>query len=89
MAGRPRRRARLEAAQRPELPEFPMPPKPLGEMSPAEREAHTRELRKFLRGLKQPQREADLRAGRVAPKNRAEMEIFAKDLLGEREQQDG
>jgi hypothetical protein len=89
MAGRPRRRARLEAAQRPELPEFPTPPKPQGDMSPAERQAYTRELRKFLHELKQPQREADLRAGRIAPKNRAEMEIFAKDLLSEREQQDG
>lgn len=52
-------------------------------MNPEEREAHVRELRKFLRELKRPQREADLRAGRVRPKNRAEMEIFAKDILGE------
>jgi hypothetical protein len=72
MAGRPGRRARLEAAKRPELPEFPAPAKPLDEMSPAEREVHTRELRKFLRELRRPAREATLRAGRAKPRNRAE-----------------
>jgi hypothetical protein len=81
-------RARLEAAARAELPEFPKAPKPLGEMSPSEREEFRRELREFQRELKRPQREADLRAERVRPKNRTEMEIFAKDILGEREQPD-
>ena len=70
-----------------------MPPKPAEDAPEAEKRAYADQLRAVLRAelreLRRPQREADLRAGRARPKNRAEMEIFAKDILGEREQPDG
>jgi hypothetical protein len=98
MTGRPRRRARLAAAAQAasgEPPRRPMelPPKPADDAPEAEKRAYANQLRDTLRAelreLRRPQREADLRAGRVRPKNRAEMEIFAKDLLGEQGQPDG
>jgi hypothetical protein len=81
MAGRPKRRARLEAMAQ---IEFPKPGKPLTEMDASEREAFRRDLRKFQRDLNRPQREADLRAGKVRPRNRAETELFLSDLRDRR-----
>jgi hypothetical protein len=70
-----------------------LPPKPAEDAPEAEKRAYADQVRSILRAelreLRRPQREADLRAGRGRPKNRAEMEIFAKDILGEREQPDG
>jgi hypothetical protein len=67
-----------QQGQPPRLPEIPQPSKPFNEMT-------TPELRKFLRELRRPQREAELRAGRRKPKNLAEAHIFAADLLGDRD----
>jgi len=98
MAGRPGRRARLAAAAQAASGEPPrqpveLPPKPADDAPEAEKRAYAEQVRAILRAelreLRRPQREADLRAGRVRPKNRAEMEIFAKDVLGERDQPHG
>ena len=92
MAGRPGRRARLAAAAQaasgnPPQQRAELPPKPAEDAPEAEKRAYAAQLRGILRAelreLRRPQREADLRAGRVRPKNRAEMEIFAKDILDE------
>ena len=97
MAGRPGRRARLAAAAQaasgepPRPPRQPveLPPKPAEDAPEAEKQAWTAEVRRILRAelreLNRPARETALRAGRAKPRNRAEMEIFAKDLLGERD----
>ncbi len=76
--------------QPPELPEH----KPVAEMTREERIEYARELgrvvRKELAELNRPRRERRLRAGRATPRNRAELEIFAADLLKEkRGDQDG
>jgi len=98
MAGRPGRRARLAAAAQAASGEPPrqpieLPPKPAEDAPEAEKRAYADQLRAILRAdlleLRRPQREADLRAVRVRPKNRAEMAIFAKDILGEQGQPDG
>ena len=95
MAGRPGRRARLAAAAQAASGEPPrqpveLPPKPAEDAPEAEKRAYADQVRGILRAelreLRRPQREADLRAGRVRPKNHAEIEIFAKDILGERDQ---
>jgi hypothetical protein len=69
MAGRPRRRARLEAAERGELPEFPEPSKPVAEMTAAERAAYTTALRRALR-------DDEVRRGRRPPRSMREVEIW-------------
>jgi hypothetical protein len=86
MAGRPKRRALREqaAGRREQFPEFPERSKPVAEMTEAERQEYTRDLRRFLRDAKKPQREAGLRAGRIRPRTQREVEIFASDLLGRR-----
>lgn len=90
MAGSPKKRARREAAAaaRAALPEFPERSKPLEEMGPAEKQEYVEQLRQRVRAelkvFKQGRRETDLRAGKVRPKNRAELEIFASDLLNRR-----
>jgi hypothetical protein len=98
VTGRPKRRARLAAAAQAASGEPPrqpieLPPKPPEDAPEAEKRAYADQLRGILRAelreLRRPQREADLRAGRVRPKNRAEMEIFAKDILGEQGRPDG
>ena len=98
MTGRPARRARLAAAAQGASGEPPrqpveLPPKPAEDAPEAEKRAYAEQVRAILRAelreLRRPQREADLGAGRARPKNRAEMEIFAKDLLGERKRPDG
>jgi hypothetical protein len=67
--------------QPPELPER----KPVAEMTPEERREYARELaritRRELAELNRPRRERKLRAGLVRPRNQAEREIFAADLL--------
>jgi hypothetical protein len=93
MTGRPGRRACLAAAAQAASGEPPrqaveLPPKPADDAPEAEKRMPTI-LRAELHELRRPQREADLRAGRVRPKNRAEMEIFAKDILGEQGRPDG
>lgn len=55
-------------------------------MTPEERaaaEAKLAEIRAWLRDYNQTQRDKRLRRGRAKPRNRREMEIFAKDLLQE------
>jgi hypothetical protein len=98
MAGRPGRRARLAAAGQaasgePPRPPLELPPKPADDAPEAEKRVYADQVRSILRAelreLRRPQREADLRAGRVRPKNRAEMEIFAEGILGERGKIDG
>ena len=93
MAGSPRKRARREAAAaaaggatprtRPELS-----PKPAEDAPAAEQKIYYDALRSSLaaelRDLKRPAREAAIRAGRARPRNRAEVEIFASDLLARR-----
>ena len=65
----------------PDLPEH----KPVSEMTPEERREYAKELaritRRELAELNRPKRERRLRRGEVRPRNRAEMEIFAADLL--------
>jgi hypothetical protein len=75
MAGRPRRRARLEAAERGELPELPKPSKPLTEMTAAELTAHTAQLRRALR-------DDEVRRGRRPPRSMREVEIWRATLPG-------
>jgi hypothetical protein len=98
MTGRPGRRARLAAAAQaasgePLRQPLELPPKPADDAPESEKRAYADQLRGLLRAelreLRRPQREAALRAGRVRPKNRAEMTIFAKDILGEHGQPDG
>ena len=90
MAGSPKKRARREAAAaaRAALPEFPERTKPLEEMTPAEQQEHVEQLRQRVRAelkvFKQGRRETDLRAGKARPRNFAEIEIFAADLLNRR-----
>ena len=90
MAGSPKKRARREAAAaaRAALPEFPERAKPVEEMAPAERQEYVEQLRERVRAelkvFKQGRRGADLRAGKVRPRNMAEIEIFASDLLNRR-----
>jgi len=74
MAGRPRRRARLEAAEAPQLPEFPEPPKPLTEMTAAERAAYMRQLRRAVH-------DDEARQGRRPPKTMRETEIWREGLV--------
>lgn len=84
MTGRPRRRARLAAAQgasgEPPRPGPELPPRPPDGAPAAEMRAYFEQVRGILRAelreLRRPQREADLRAGRVRPRNRAEVELF-------------
>jgi hypothetical protein len=75
--------------QSPELPEH----KPLAEMTREERLEYARELgritRRELAELNRPKRERQLRRGLVRPRNRAEMEIFAADLLKDKPNQAG
>jgi len=67
--------------QPPEMPEH----KPVSEMTSEERREYAKELaritRRELAELNRPKRERRLRRGEVRPRNRAEMEIFAADLL--------
>lgn len=79
MAGRPRRRARLEAAERPGLPEFPEPSKPIMEMTPEERLAYTKSLRRALR-------DDEVRRGTRPPKIMREMESWHQARVAEDEQ---
>jgi hypothetical protein len=62
------------------------PDKPLTEMTREELAAFRRQLRAELRELDRPRRERKLRRGLVSPRNRAEQEIFAADLLAPRRQ---
>jgi len=78
MAGRPRRRARLEAAERGELPEFPEPEKPVAEMTAAERAAYTAQLRRTLR-------DDQVRRGSRPPRSMREFEIWHEALAEEDE----
>ena len=59
--------------------------KPVSEMTYEEQREYAKELRAALRRelaeLNRPKRERRLRRGEVRPRNRAEMEIFAADLL--------
>ena len=59
--------------------------KPVAEMTPEEQREYAQELRRVIRRelaeLNRPKRERKLRRGLVRPKNRAELEIFADDLL--------
>jgi hypothetical protein len=59
--------------------------KPVSEMSAEEQREYAKELRAALRRelaeLNRPKRERKLRRGLVKPRNRAEWEIFATDLL--------
>jgi hypothetical protein len=73
MAGRPRRRARLEAAERAKLPEFPTLPKPVTEMTAAERAAYTAQLRRAIR-------DDEVRRGRRPPRSMHEVEIWRATL---------
>lgn len=70
--------------RRPEPPDLPEH-KPVSEMTPEERREYAKELaritRRELAELNRPKRERRLRRGEVRPRNRAEMEIFAADLL--------
>jgi hypothetical protein len=67
--------------QPPEMPEH----KPVSEMTPEEQREFARELRRTVRRelaeLNRPRREQKLRRGLAKPRNRAELEIFAADLL--------
>jgi hypothetical protein len=81
VAGRPKRRALRAALAQQETQESSKPEKPAAEMTPDELAEYRNDLRRRLRDLKQPQREADLRAGRARPRTMAEIEIFATDLL--------
>jgi hypothetical protein len=90
MAGRPGRRGRLAAAAReasgePPRPPLKLPPKPPEDVSEAEKRAYYDQVRRILRTelreLRRPRREADLRAGQVQPRNRAEIELFGADLI--------
>jgi hypothetical protein len=78
MAGRPKRRARMEA-ERGELPEFPKPSKPLTEMTAAERSAYTAQLRRALR-------DDEVRQGRRPPRSMREVEIWHQALVAKDEQ---
>ena len=68
-------------------PPIEEPGKPLSEMTAEERHAYVAELRRRtraeLRELDRPARERQLRRGRAKPRNRAGIEIFVKDLLGQ------
>jgi hypothetical protein len=83
MAGRPRRRARLEAVER-ELSQFPEPSKPVTEMTPDERAAYTAQLRRALR-------DDEIRRGTRPPRSMREVEIWCETLPrgGCAEQPDG
>lgn len=78
MAGRPRRRARLEAAGRAQLPEFPEPPKPVTEMTAAERAEYTSRLRRTLR-------DDEVRRGARPPRSLREFEIWREALVAKDE----
>lgn len=68
----------------PDLPEH----KPIAEMTTEEQREYARELgricRRELAELNRPKRERRLRRGEVRPRNRAELEIFATDLMKKR-----
>jgi len=96
MAGRPLRRARLaaaaaaaagiEPASGPPKP-APQPPrlsKPVAEMSREEMRECASQLRREIREVMQPLRDAQLRQGRRMPRNNREREIFAADLINRR-----
>ncbi len=87
MAGRPLRRARLDAvraaAADPPGGSAPQPSKPLAEMTPDEKRQYLGQLRKEIRALGQPGRDRLLRRGRAKPRNNREWAIFAKDLTGQ------
>ena len=55
--------------------------KPFREMTPDELADARRQIQAKLRELQRPARERKLRRGVVKPKNRAEWEIFAADVL--------
>lgn len=79
MAGRPKRRARLEAAERGELPELPEPSKPVAEMTPAERNAYTASIRRT-------RRDDEVRRGRRPPRSMREVLAWHEALVAEDEQ---
>ncbi|HEX2823451.1 MAG TPA: hypothetical protein VHO07_25315 [Streptosporangiaceae bacterium] len=63
--------------------------KPFTQMTPDELADARRQIRAKLRELQRPGREAKLRRGVAKPKNRAEWEIFAADLLKDKQDDTG
>jgi hypothetical protein len=73
MAGRPRRRARLDAAAAAGLPELPGRDEPLAEMTADERAAYLTAVRRALR-------DDEVRRGKRRPKTMREFEIWQEGL---------
>ena len=57
--------------------------RPFSQMTRAELDETRRQIRRKIRELQQPARDAKLRRGVAKPRNRAEWKIFAADLLKE------
>lgn len=79
MAGRPRRRARLDAAERAGVQQFPEPSKPITEMTTDERAAYAASVRRA-------RRDYEVFQGKRRPRSTREAEIWRKGLIDDTEQ---